>query len=37
LLKWMLTTGQKQCAALGYPPLPQQVAARALDAVDRLK
>lgn len=37
LLKWMLTSGQKQCAFLGYPPLPRQVAARALAAVDQLK
>ena len=37
LLKWMLTSGQKQCAFLGYPPLPRQVAARALEAVDQLK
>jgi phosphate ABC transporter phosphate-binding protein len=37
LLKWMLTSGQKQCAALGYPPLPREVAARALAAVEQLK
>jgi phosphate ABC transporter phosphate-binding protein len=37
LLKWMLTSGQKQCASLGYPPLPREVAARALAAVDQLK
>jgi phosphate transport system substrate-binding protein len=24
-LKWMLTSGQKYCAALGYAPLPQSV------------
>jgi phosphate transport system substrate-binding protein len=33
LLKWALTTGQKQCASLGYAPLPQKIAARELDAV----
>jgi phosphate ABC transporter phosphate-binding protein len=37
LLKWMLTSGQKQCASLGYPPLPREVASRALAAVDQLK
>jgi phosphate ABC transporter phosphate-binding protein len=37
LLKWMLTSGQKQCASLGYPPLPREVAARALAALDQLK
>jgi phosphate ABC transporter phosphate-binding protein len=37
LLKWMLTSGQKQCASLGYPPLPREVAARALEALDQLK
>jgi phosphate ABC transporter phosphate-binding protein len=37
LLKWMLTSGQKQCASLGYPPLPREVAARALAAVEKLK
>ena len=37
LLNWMLTSGQKQCSSLGYPPLPRPVAARALDAVHRLK
>lgn len=37
LLNWMLTRGQKQCASLGYPPLPHEVAARALHAVDAMK
>lgn len=37
LLDWMLTSGQKQCASLGYPPLPREVAARAVRAVDALK
>ena len=30
LLRWMLTTGQKQCAALGYASLPEAVARKAM-------
>jgi phosphate transport system substrate-binding protein len=26
LLRWVLTSGQKECAALGYAPLPREVA-----------
>ncbi|WP_260703087.1 phosphate ABC transporter substrate-binding protein PstS [Edaphobacter flagellatus] len=37
LLNWMLTAGQKQCASLGYVPLPHDVAARELQAVESLK
>ena len=37
LLSWMLTSGQKYCSSLGYAPLPREVAARALRAVDALK
>lgn len=33
LLKWTLTAGQKQCASLGYAPLPREIAAGELDAV----
>ncbi len=33
LLKWALTTGQKQCASLGYAPLPQKIASSELDAL----
>jgi phosphate transport system substrate-binding protein len=29
-LRWMLTTGQKQCASLGYVALPPKIAERAL-------
>lgn len=36
-LRWMLTSGQKQCAALGYAPLPKSLATEELKAVDRLK
>jgi len=36
-LKWMLGTGQKQCSALGYVPLPHEVVAQELQAVDALK
>jgi phosphate transport system substrate-binding protein len=33
LLKWALTTGQKQCASLGYAPLPQKIASNELNAL----
>jgi len=33
LLKWALTTGQKQCASLGYAPLPREIAASELEAL----
>jgi phosphate transport system substrate-binding protein len=26
LLRWVLTSGQKECSALGYAPLPRDVA-----------
>ncbi len=35
-LKWMLTSGQKQCEALGYVPLPRRIATHELDAVNAL-
>jgi phosphate transport system substrate-binding protein len=25
LLRWVLTSGQKECSALGYAPLPRDV------------
>jgi phosphate ABC transporter phosphate-binding protein len=37
LLKWMLTSGQKQCASLGYVPLPAAVASKALSTVNAMK
>jgi phosphate ABC transporter phosphate-binding protein len=37
MLHWMLTSGQKECASLGYAPLPREVAARALHAIDMLQ
>ncbi|WP_263376838.1 phosphate ABC transporter substrate-binding protein PstS [Granulicella aggregans] len=37
LLNWMLTSGQKQCSALGYAPLPHEVAVRELQAISTLK
>jgi phosphate transport system substrate-binding protein len=27
-LQWMMTTGQKDCAELGYAPLPKEVVAK---------
>jgi len=34
LLRWILTSGQKECSSLGYAPLPREVAARQLAIVD---
>jgi phosphate transport system substrate-binding protein len=36
LLRWMLTSGQKSCSALGYAPLPADVAKRALEELDSM-
>jgi phosphate transport system substrate-binding protein len=36
LVHWMLTAGQKNCSALGYAPLPADVARRGLQSVDEL-
>ena len=36
-LNWMLTTGQKQCSALGYAPLPREVAAAEIKAAAAVK
>jgi phosphate transport system substrate-binding protein len=37
LLNWALTSGQKECAALGYAPLPREVVASELHAVNAWK
>jgi phosphate ABC transporter phosphate-binding protein len=37
LLSWMLTAGQKECAALGYVPLPHEIAERELETVSTLE
>jgi len=37
LLQWMLTKGQKECSALGYAPLPSDLAARELQSLDAIK
>jgi phosphate ABC transporter phosphate-binding protein len=37
LLNWALTSGQKQCASLGYAPLPREIVASELQAVHALK
>ncbi len=34
LVRWMLTSGQKKCSALGYAPLPIEVAKRALESLE---
>lgn len=34
LVRWMLTSGQAKCSALGYAPLPIDVTKRALDSLD---
>ncbi len=36
-LRWMLTSGQKQCSALGYAPLPGEVVKEELAAVEGMK
>jgi len=36
LLRWMLTAGQKQSSALGYAPLPANVASRQLQYLSSL-
>jgi hypothetical protein len=33
----MLTSGQKECEALGYVPLPRRVAAQQLDLLSKLR
>jgi phosphate transport system substrate-binding protein len=35
LLRWMLSDGQKSCSALGYAPLPADVAKSALQAAEK--
>ncbi|MGA8630419.1 MAG: phosphate ABC transporter substrate-binding protein PstS [Terracidiphilus sp.] len=37
LFNWMLTSGQKECASLGYAPLPREIADRELRAVNAMK
>jgi len=37
LLQWVLTSGQKECSALGYAPLPHALANRQLLALDSFK
>jgi phosphate ABC transporter phosphate-binding protein len=34
LLRWVLTSGQKECSALGYAPLPRNIADKQLRAID---
>jgi phosphate transport system substrate-binding protein len=36
LLRWILTSGQKQCEGLGYAPLPKEFANRELQALSAL-
>jgi len=37
LLQWILSSGQKDCSALGYVPLPREMASRELEALNNLK
>jgi phosphate transport system substrate-binding protein len=37
MLQWMLTSGQKQSSALGYQPLPHELASRELQSLGQLK
>jgi phosphate transport system substrate-binding protein len=34
LIRWMLVAGQKKCSALGYAPLPVDIAKRALESIE---
>ncbi|MGA9673181.1 MAG: phosphate ABC transporter substrate-binding protein PstS [Terracidiphilus sp.] len=36
LLRWVLTSGQKECSALGYVPLPRELAASQLRSLNSL-
>jgi phosphate transport system substrate-binding protein len=37
LLRWILTSGQKECSELGYAPLPREVADRELQSLEAWK
>ncbi len=37
LLEWALTSGQKECSALGYAPLPREIASRELQILSNTK
>jgi phosphate transport system substrate-binding protein len=37
MLQWMLTSGQRQSSALGYAPLPRELANRELQSLGQLK
>jgi phosphate ABC transporter phosphate-binding protein len=37
LLQWVLTSGQRECSALGYAPLPREIASREMQFVNSLK
>lgn len=37
LLQWALTSGQKECSALGYAPLPHELANQELQALSSFK
>ncbi len=34
LLRWILTSGQRECSSLGYAPLPRNLAAQQLDLLN---
>jgi phosphate transport system substrate-binding protein len=36
LLRWILSSGQKSCSALGYAPLPADIAKSALQSAERV-
>jgi phosphate transport system substrate-binding protein len=37
LLEWMLSSGQRECSALAYTPLPREVVNRQLKVLDQFK
>ncbi|HXY26409.1 MAG TPA: phosphate ABC transporter substrate-binding protein PstS [Candidatus Acidoferrum sp.] len=37
LIEWMLSSGQKECSALGYAPLPKEVVERELQLLNKAR
>jgi phosphate transport system substrate-binding protein len=37
VIRWVLTSGQKECSALGYAPLPHEIASQQLDLLNSFK
>lgn len=37
VIRWVLTSGQKECSTLGYAPLPREIATQQLNLLNALK